>query len=779
MAKQKNGDKPFQNSIHSTGSQNKLPTVAANSEQLFVTWTDQKEFQKALGQIQDVGGTYGQVVERSSAGYYRNFVDIDTNVSVRSPFTRQDYSFFRPTERVPRKTKEIIGWCMIAYEKVGIVKNIIDLMAEFACQGIDIVHEDPKVEAKYRAWWKKVNGSERSERFVNLLYRCGSVIVKRATGKLTNHQMRTMKFNIASGDKDDLQIGPEKQLPRRDLPVKYYFLNPLLVDLIEPELSIFVDQPIYGITIGMPLLKKIRNPTSAIERKLVSKLPESLQDLANNNQGISNTETGKVLHLNPDKLSVYHYKKDDWMVWAYPMIFAIIDDLMLLEKMKLADLTALDGAISSVRLWKLGNLQEKILPTRAAIQKLASILTENVGSGCFDLIWGPEIELQESKSEIYRFLGADKYTSVFQNIYMGLGIPPTLNGGGDSSSGFSTNFISIKTLIERLKYGRTILLQWLNKELDLVQKAFEQMYGEKYKKPPQIRFDKVTMTDDTQELALYIQLLDRGIISEERVLERFGELPDIERVRLVKEQRERESGKRGQKASPWHDPQFERQILKILAQKGLVTPSELGIDLEERDGDEKTPFEQDNELKLQGLKHSNKLRNDTMRVQMQNNKNTGEPQQGRPLGKKDEKQRKRKVVRPQSPSQAKVKETGELTAEAISKNLWAKDAQKTIADILEPKLLDFYKRKDLRSLTVKEFEECETIKFGVLYNLEPYSKIESSGILQMVKDRKFGLGATAKQLYNELIGEVTKQTGKECKIDIKRAAQCMVYSLLK
>ena len=60
-----------------------------------------------------------------------------------------------------------------------------------------------------------------------------------------------------------------------------------------------------------------------------------------------------------------YYKKDDWMLWSNPMIYAILDDIMMLEKMKLADIAALDGAISNIRLWKLGSLEEKILPTKA------------------------------------------------------------------------------------------------------------------------------------------------------------------------------------------------------------------------------------------------------------------------------------------------------------------------------------------------------------------------------------------------------------------------------
>ena len=89
-------------------------------------------------------------------------------------------------------------------------------------------------------------------------------------------------------------------------------------------------------------------------------------------------------------------KKDDWQSFAYPMIYAIMDDINVIEKLKLADMAALDGAIANIRIFKLGNLEHKIAPTKAAASKLASILQNNVGGGTMDIVWGPDIELVES-----------------------------------------------------------------------------------------------------------------------------------------------------------------------------------------------------------------------------------------------------------------------------------------------------------------------------------------------------------------------------------------------
>ena len=42
-----------------------------------------------------------------------------------------------------------------------------------------------------------------------------------------------------------------------------------------------------------------------------------------------------LIPLDRNKICAYSYKKDDWDVWASPMLECVLDDLTLLEKMKL------------------------------------------------------------------------------------------------------------------------------------------------------------------------------------------------------------------------------------------------------------------------------------------------------------------------------------------------------------------------------------------------------------------------------------------------------------
>jgi hypothetical protein len=51
---------------------------------------------------------------------------------------------------------------MDSYDKVGIIRNVVDLMGDFGSQGISLVHPDRTAEKFFQQWFKKVNGKERS-----------------------------------------------------------------------------------------------------------------------------------------------------------------------------------------------------------------------------------------------------------------------------------------------------------------------------------------------------------------------------------------------------------------------------------------------------------------------------------------------------------------------------------------------------------------------------------------------------------------------------------------
>jgi hypothetical protein len=707
----------------------------------YVTWGDDlASKQTALNQSSESLSEFTLVNKTSGMRRYGlDYSNLDKNTSGRPGLNRSDYDYFRPDEAVPRELKLILKKAEDIYQRVGLVKNVIDLMGDFSVQGIRLVHRNKRIERFYRQWFKKIQGKDRSERFLNNLYKTGNVVINRQTGKLSLKAADKLYKTLGSPDMQIQDIN-DVAVEKREIPWKYTFMDPFYVEIAAGPLASFSSKKSYQLVLPAQLRKIINNPKTEADKKIIAGLPPAILEAA---------KTRLPYDLDDEKTLVFHYKKDDWQSWAFPMIYAIMDDITVIEKLKLADMAALDGAISNIRIFKLGSLEHKIAPTKAATAKLAQILGNNVGGGTMDLVWGPDIELIESNTNVHQFLGEGKYVPHMNSIYAGLGIPPTLTGTF-GAAGTTNNFISLKTLTQRLQYGRDILVSFWEKEIELVQKAM----GFKY--PAKIEFDRMDLSNEDTEKSLLIQLADRNIISDELIQTRFGFDPDMEKSRLNRENRERDSSRMVNKAGPWFDPDPDAALKKIALQTGVVAPSQVGLELEKKKSSEKSALD----MKTPSLSApSTKLANDSPESL------PGVPGQGRPKNSKDSQQRKTKVFKPQ---------TG---AKLL---LWASDTQDKISQIVNPVLLQFFNKKNLRSLSNEEVKELDSIKTKLLFNLQPFTTISTDIILQSLND--IDSSPEIIQAYSSWLKELKLDLNKDLTVDELKQAKasfyCMVYSLV-
>ena len=668
------------------------------SDSLYKTWDSDSQKEQAYAATADNVEAYDGVQKAVAYGRRTSYIDIEPNRSVRTGFLREDYDNFRPGESVSNYQKRIMKMCMQAYDKVGIVRNVIDLMSDFAAQGLTIVHPNKNVEKFYRKWFLQVNGTDRSERFLNYLYRCGNVVVKRRNAKLNPQKEKELRRTAGN----DIVIKNIK-VDKRVVPWTYDFLNPLAVDIQDYGGQV-VGKPEFVLNMSKMTYESLVK-SSTKNQTIFKTLPNDLQKRLHDGD--------RKIPLSPDDVGFYYYKKDDWLLWANPMIYAILDDIIMLEKMKLADLAALDGAISNVRLWTVGDLEHKIIPTKAAINKLRDILASNVGGGTMDLVWGPELNFTESNSQVYKFLGSEKYQPVLTSIYAGLGIPPTLTGAS-SSGGYTNNYVSLKTLIERLEYGRDVLKQFWRHEIELVRKAM----GFRY--PAEIHFDSIVLSDEAAEKNLLIQLADRDIISHETLLERFKEMPSMEKVRVRREEKDRRDDVLPDKASPYHNPQHREDIAKIALTKDMLADEYLD--------DMGLPVSHDEPSEPQQTENVPKQQDDN-----------NEPinPEGRPPFSRDTTKRKQKRVLPKS---------GSPTASV----LWAVQAQDQIADILSPIALSHFNKKNMRSLSKAEMSQVDYLKLCILTGMKPYMDISSDMIKELLDSGSQPSQAFTKMVQDEV-----------------------------
>ena len=703
----------------------------------YVSWDsdDTKDRDVALAKYSQSLGTF------TSANNGRNFKDLTTHQGSRPGLRNSDYDYFRPNERVPSKPKEIIAFARKSYRQIGLIRNAIDLMGDFACQGIRLVHPNKRIERFYNDWFTRVAGKAVSERFCNLLFREANVPIRMKTAKINKSKRLEMQKTVAEIDmKATLK---NDSFRKGELPWQYVFLDPLLLDVVGGPLASLSGKFNYRMDIPSNLkreLVKIRQTGAGVERDLIDSIPDELLDPSNN----------KGILLPPDKTFVYHYKKDDWQVWADPMTYACFDDLILYQKLKLADKAALDGAVNKIRVWKLGSLDHKLAPTAAAASALGDILGANTGGGTMDIVWGPDIELIETGTDVQRFLGDEKYRPTLMSIYSCLGIPPTLTGTF-GASGTTNNFISLKTLTERLNYVRSVLLSFWNEQIQIVQKSMGFRFG------AQVEFDFMHLEDPSTMAQLLINLADRNIVSDEFVQRNIKAKPEIEQKRILNETKQRDRGAMQEKVSPYHAVDKEYGLEKIALQTGVATPSEVGLDLNERKDGESPALEM-------RTKKREEKKGDAPKQQelpfLEENDNTGVP--GRPKNSNDTEQRKPRGFKP---------------ALKASIELWAKKTQEKISKTVNPALLAQFDKKNMRSLSSEEFEQAEKIKFEILCNLDYKSDLTDELIFASIKKPEDGMC-----IHNECdqwIAEASEDFGRRLSIEEIRSIRASYYCYLK
>jgi hypothetical protein len=741
---------------------------------------DGKSVSKALASLYDSVSSYectrADVIgdsmnyAPSPGGNYqlgRESFSIDSNTSVKSNYSRDDYEYFNGNESNPRNTWNKILLSMRAYDRVGIIRNVIDLMADFTCKGISIVHPNVAEQKFYNEWWNYIDGPMIAERFSNYLYRMGNVPVSTSYGmvpvkierKWTNSNAQ-VPYVLSPNEIKDIPITDIKYEKRR-IPLKYTFINPLMLQVIAPDLAVFTGKLTFGLLINTSLRASLARLKfmfpSATYKEMVDLIPTPI---------LAAIEDGKrLIPIDNENLSMYYYRKDDWKIWAEPMIGAILEDLVMLEKMKLADISALNGAISNVRLWNLGKMDGENpavwqIPTRNMIAKVRSILANNVAGGTIDLVWGPDIKFTESNTQVHKFLGNTKYEPVLSNIYDGLGVP---FGNNAMSKGMTNNFISMQTFVERLEYGRRVLTDFFTTEIKKVQLAMG------YSKPASIVFDQVNLGDDTMYKQLLLGLVDRDLLSAESVLENFGYRDDIEKIKIKRDNKKRDAGKLAPKAGPFHNPQLdpEQDMKKIILQKGGVAPSEVGINLDPKKPGEKSPNEQQHEMQMQMSKQQGQMQMDAAK-QASKFKPVGSA--GRPDKAKDS--QKRKTKRP--PVQTKASNFTNMF-------IWGYAAQKKISDIVTPVLLaTAYNKPNVRSLSTDEFNELEGVKFKIFSNLAPFTEVNED-VIRSIADKSKETGITenvdivaaTKLLVNMFI----EQNSREPNVDEMRQIQSSGFAL--
>ena len=664
--------------------------------------------QKATANVFE-GATARRKHDIARAGYYG---EVEPGISVRTPTSRDNYDFYRPGEKVPTACtqedyRNIMMRCRSAYERVGVIKSVIDMMSEFGAEGVEIVHPDAEPNNFYKAWQRKVNIEDRAERYLNWLYKSGQAVVRRKYGQIRGSDFNKLKDAIPS-----IKDGSG----RGRIPIDYVMYDPATIELVGGSVGALSNDKIYALRVPLMLFDGLRSPRNPLEKRVYDALPVEIKDGL---QGKTSPETIMLLEIPKDKLFVGYYKKDDSEIWAKSFIYSILDSIYYNDKLKLARVSALDGWYNVIRLWKLGDhtSDTPISPDPEEGNRLANILEANTGGGAIDVIWGSAIALEEFYPPVEKLANFEEDTN---NILLGLGVPESLVGGKSSTAASSNaSYLGLKNLIKRLEAGRRSVRMWLESEIDIIQKEMG------FRKRPEIRFANSDLHDEATYFNLLLELVDRNILSDETILERINELPEIEKARILKENKDKESKVLPQKAGPYHKPDLEQQ------QKHELTK------IREQGKVDKENTENSSNLQKKVVKRGSS---------------------GRPSGKRDTYKRTRSPNKVKA-SYAKLAIEGGRIYNAVE-------------EFVRAKYLDMVDIKNTRQLSAAQEQEMDEMKLALFANVEPFTDTADAALVEVLRAQ----GGPVDEFFEEYDALLSDAGQETIKNEDKRLLRIQAYA---
>lgn len=652
-----------------------------------------------------------------------NTFSANASVLVRPEYNRVNYENVRPGERVPVEFLESLSFCNEAYYSVSIVRNVVDLMADFCTKGIDWAHPNRSVQNFYKEWFNSVNGRDVSERFCNYLFRLANIAVVPEKSRIPASIADQWKKTKGAEFKNI-------KVNKMEIPSAYSFLDVTALQEEITPVSVNSGKRMFKVSSSGGLISSFTNysltfraqNSNSFSGRLYQSLPQFLKNRVAENKG-------NLVLTDGEDVFIYHYRKDDWDTWARPIIMSIAEPLIMLKKMHLADMSALDGVISNVRLWKIGyldtnNILNSIIPSPDMLTKFSNLLRNNIAGGVLDIVWGPDLDFKESSSTTHQFLFPDKYSQVMSEIHDGLGVNPSLAGGSTTVGGGKENSaISMKVLVERLNYVRSKLKDFWMKESVKIQKAMG------FSSPAILQFDDAIFSDEISYKKLLIELYDRDIISQEGLREEFNIIDPIESKRVLREARRREKETIPPKASPYHDPMIKTKLMSDLVKTGNMDGDELNVDVKKSD-----VFSKD----------------------------AG----GRPVGVKDSIKRKTK-------KSSTTKKT--FAADFLETQVWAKEALDKISSIIGDAYLEEKGKANFRQLNDDEVSEFEDLKLTVLMPIKAFSNIDTTVITGAMANIRPTV--IERKIRDSLLEALPSKINRPITIDDKRIATAAAYAI--
>jgi hypothetical protein len=141
----------------------------------------------------------------------------------------------------------------------------------------------------------------------------------------------------------------------------------------------------------------------------------------------------------------------------------------------------------------------------------------------------------------------------------------------------------------------------------------------------------------------------------------------------------------------------------------------------------------------------------------------GQPGEGRPRNSKDTEQRKEKTFKPRT---------------GASLTIWANEAQDKISEIINPIMLSFYNKKNLRSLSNEETKELEQTKTKILFSYLPFAIISEENVMSAMSNLNKNEHNKVLETYLSYVKSINNDLNRQLSVDEQKQAKASFYTMV-
>jgi hypothetical protein len=423
-----------------------------------------------------VDGGPQQIAKGSVMSRYLDTSPWNGYTSNQTPYTQALKTPFDPHMKIQLATE--------IYFKEPIVGTAVDLMVDFSSSGFTNECDDTEIKSLYDKWCEEMHINQLLENIFLDFYRCGNVTIYRS-----DKSAKVVKKSKGKTGVDTSQY---------TFPSGYSVLNPMNVYVYGPLLF---DQEIMQLQISS-LFMGVMSDNSNLYADVLKKLPKELSDAIKNGSAL--------ITLDPDRCTRITRKKQPYERYASPFLERVFEPVLYKQKLRQMDMSTIEGLVNQLVTVTVGN--DDYPATEDDLKSIAELF--QTPSKAYTVFWNHTLEVKFHKPEGLDTLTQDKYKQVNEDIIAGLGISRVLLDG--QGSNFSTAWVSILSMIERLENAREKVGFWLENEY----KKIAEENG--FKTYPKVRFNKMNLREDTYIQDVLLAMYDRGLIDAEDVLTETG-----------------------------------------------------------------------------------------------------------------------------------------------------------------------------------------------------------------------------------------------------------------